>query len=488
MSVDSGHSVFTVADVLALDQLRDAEVSVAAAAHRLGNRVEWVHVFETPAVTGVLRGGEFLLTTGIALGGMAPAEVDALIGSCAAAGAAGIGLEPSHAHPDALTAACRTHELPLLVFGQPVRFVDITRVVHERLVSGELATLRRAVSLQAQLREAARRGLGPAGLVAALGDVLEAQVLLERADRRPIATSPESGLDVEFLEALDRYRQRLPTALHSRSVAPGARLHVLPRHGDELDQLAVDEAAFLLSVALAAQPPAEDVPAAERARLLQRLAEGRAGSREEVLRRGRSVGVDLSRGTLWAVAARGPLDRLEREGYEALVDGSRALVAIPADRDPAQLGRDLIRRGGVTAVGLDARGDEPWQITEALASAKRACLVAAAAGPPVRFGGELGALDPLARDVLAGARIATRFDPGSLDLVEALVATGWSKASAAKRLGISRQRLYDRLGGLRATHGLDVDLPQTRVELSLEVWAARMSDLAAGAAPPTLTS
>jgi hypothetical protein len=324
--------------------------------------------------------------------------------------------------------------------------------------------------------------------VAALGEVLEAQVLLERADRRPIATSPESGLDVEFLEALDRYRQRLPTALHSRSVAPGARLHVLPRHGDELDQLAVDEAAFLLSVALAAQPPAEDVPAAERARLLQRLAEGRAGSREEVLRRGRSVGVDLSRGTLWAVAARGPLDRLEREGYEALVDGSRALLAIPADRDPAQLGRDLIRRGGVTAVGLDARGDEPWQITEALASATRACLVAAAAGPPVRFGGELGALDPLARDVLAGARIATRFDPGSLDLVEALVATGWSKASAAKRLGISRQRLYDRLGGLRATHGLDVDLPQTRVELSLEVWAARMSDLAAGAAPPTLTS
>jgi len=474
--------------VLALDEVRGGEVSVAAGAHRLANRVEWVHVFETPAVTGVLRGGEFLLTTGIALDGMAPAEVDALVGACAAAGAAGIGLEPSHARPDALTAACRTHELPLLVFGRPVRFVDITRVVNERLVSGELATLRRAVSLQAQLREAAREGLGPAGLVAALGDVLGAQVLLERSDRRPIATSPETGLDVEFLEALDRFRQRLPTPLHSRAVPPGARLHVLARRGDELDQLAVDEAAFLLSVALAAQPPAEDVPAAERARLLQRLAEGRAGSRDEVLRRARSVGVDLSRGTLWAVAARGPLDRLEREGYEAIVDGSRALVALPAGGDPARIGRDLIRRGGVTAVGLDARGEEPWQITEALAAAQRACLVAAAAGPPVRFGGELGALDPLARDVLAGARIATRFDPGSLDLVEALVATGWSKASAAKRLGISRQRLYDRLAALGAAHGLDVDLPQTRVELSLEVWAVRMSDLAAESAAPTLSA
>ena len=229
MAEESGHSVLTVADVLALELLRNADVSVAAAGHRLGNRVEWVHVFETPAVTGMLRGGEFLLTTGIALAAMAPVEVDALVAAVARAGAAGIGLEPSHVSPDALTAACRSHDLPLLVFGSPVRFVDITHVLNERLVSGELATLRRAVSLQAQLREAAREGLGPAGLVAALGEVLEAQVLLERADRTPIASAPEAGLDVAFLEALDRHRQRLPTALHSRPVQPGARLHVLSR-------------------------------------------------------------------------------------------------------------------------------------------------------------------------------------------------------------------------------------------------------------------
>src|SRR6476620_4008042 len=265
MAEESGHSVLTVADVLALELLRNADVSVAAAGHRLGNRVEWVHVFETPGVTGMLRGGEFLLTTGIALEAMAPAEVDALVAAVSRAGAAGIGLEPSHVSPDALTAACRSHDLPLLVFGRPVRFVDITHVLNERLVSGELATLRRAVSLQAQLREAAREGLGPAGLVTALGEVLEAQVLLERADRTPIASAPEAGLDVAFMEALDRYRQRLPTALHSRPVQPAARLHVLSRRGDELDLLAVDEAAFLLSVAAAALQTNKEVPSAGRA-------------------------------------------------------------------------------------------------------------------------------------------------------------------------------------------------------------------------------
>ena len=84
--------------------------------------------------------------------------------------------------------------------------------------------------------------------------------------------------------------------------------------------------------------------------------------------------------------------------------------------------------------------------------------------------------------MLAGERMQSRFDEAGLALVEALVATGWSKASAAKRLGIARQRLYDRLAVLARRHRLDFDLPQTRVELSLEVWAARMS---AWPEPPT---
>jgi PucR family transcriptional regulator, purine catabolism regulatory protein len=478
--LDPGQSVLTVADLLALDEFRSGEVTVAAGGHRLGNRVEWVHVFETPLVSEVLRGGEFLLTTGIGLAGMSPAQVEALVASVARSGAAGIGFEPSHAPADLLIAACRAHELPLIVFGRDVRFVDITHVVHERLVSGELLTLRRAVTLQAQLRETAREGLGPGGLVSALGEVLGAQVLFERLDRTPLATSPEDGLDVAFLDALDRHRQRLPTPLHSRPVTPGGGwLHVLSRHGDELDELAVDEAAFLLSVALAAQPPSDEVPTAERARLLQRLAEGRSGSAAEVVRRARAVGVDLSRAALWAVHGRGSLERLERLGMDALVDGPRALVAVRADLDMTAVARDLVRRGAVTAVGLDARGGEPAQLRDALAGAECACLVAAAAGPPVRAAGSLGALRAVARSVLAGERVERRFDEGSQRVLEALVATGWSKAAAARRLGISRQRLYERLAALNERHAIDVDLPQTRVELALEVWAVRMADLVA---------
>jgi PucR family transcriptional regulator, purine catabolism regulatory protein len=475
---DSGQSVLTVQDLLGLDEFRLGGVSVAAAGHRLGNRVEWVHVFETPFVAEVMRGGEFLLTTGIGLAGMSAGEVDALVAGLAAAGAAGVGFEPSHAPAAILVEPCRRHDLPLLVFGDDVRFVEITHVVHERLVAGELQTLRRAVALQAQLREAAREGLGVAGLAAALGDVLGAQVLLERADRTPIASAPEGGLDLAFMDALDRRRQRLPTPLHSRDVNPGARLHVLGRHGDELESLAVDEAAFLLSVALAAQPLRDEVPSAERARLLARLAEGRAGSAADIVRAGRSVGVDLSRATLWAFHGHAPLARLERSGVDALVDGRRALVAVRGGLDPRRLAREQVRRGGAIAVGIDTRGGEPWQVRDALAAAERACLVAAAAGPPVRLGAELGGLAAIARDALAGERLETRFDEAGLRLVEALVATGWSKAAAARRMRISRQRLYERLAAESARHSLDFDVPQTRVEVALEVWAARMGELA----------
>ena len=474
---DSGHSVLTIQDLLSLEPLQDADVTVAAGIHHLDNEVEWVHVFETPFVRDVLRGGEFLLTTGIGLAGMSPPEVDALVASLARAGAAGIGFEPSHAPPETLIDPCRHHDLPLVIFGRDVRFVDITHAVHERLVSRELGMLRRAVALQTQLRDAAREGLGPAGLVAALSDVLGAQVLLERSDRTPIASAPEGGLDVTFMDALDRYRQRLPTPLQSRLVAPSARLHLLTRAEDELDVLAVDEAALLLSVALAAQPPTDEVPSAERARLLAALAEGRAGSAQDVVRRGRSVGVDLSRATLWAVHGHGSLERLEQLGLDALVEGERALIAVRGDADVRSIVRDLVRRGRITAAGIDSRGGEPWQIKEALAAAERACLVAGAAGPVVRSGSDLGPLGLLARDVLTGDRFESRFEPAGRRTVEALVDSGWSKAAAARRLGIARQRVYERLAALSTRHNLDFDLPQTRIELALETWAVRMSEL-----------
>ena len=303
-------------------------------------------------------------------------------------------------------------------------------------------------------------------------------MLLERADRTPIASSPEDGLDVAFMDALDRHRQRLPTPLHSRPVNPAARLHVLPGRGDELDLLAVDEAAFLLSVAMAAQPPREEVPSADRARLLQRLAEGRAGSGADIVRRARSVGVDLSRATLWAFHG-------QRRARAAGADGARC-----ARRRAAGAGGRARRpRPGRAGPRPRAPRRDRGRVRHAAAASRGRCATRSRArsartssprrpGPAVRRGSELGAL---------GGHRARR--PGRRAHPAAL-----RRGGARAGRGAGRHRLVEGGGGpppgdlapgaLRADrhaarrHGVDPDLPQTRVELALEVWAVRMGELA----------
>jgi purine catabolism regulator len=57
----------TVAEILALDPLRRGAPQVVVAADRLDTPVRWVHVIELAEAAHLLRGGELVLSTGIAL-------------------------------------------------------------------------------------------------------------------------------------------------------------------------------------------------------------------------------------------------------------------------------------------------------------------------------------------------------------------------------------------------------------------------------------
>jgi sugar diacid utilization regulator len=56
-----------VGDLLGLDVVRRGSPQVVAGSSGLGARVRWVHVLELADVAHLLQGGEFVLTTGIAL-------------------------------------------------------------------------------------------------------------------------------------------------------------------------------------------------------------------------------------------------------------------------------------------------------------------------------------------------------------------------------------------------------------------------------------
>src|ERR1700749_1708759 len=90
----------TVAEVLALDAVRQGNPRVVAGAPGLARRVRWVHVTELTDVREILRGGELVLSTAIAW----PDDRESLaryVAALAALGAAGLVVELGRRYPQA---------------------------------------------------------------------------------------------------------------------------------------------------------------------------------------------------------------------------------------------------------------------------------------------------------------------------------------------------------------------------------------------------
>src|ERR1700749_3646135 len=115
----------TVAEVLALDAVRQGNPRVVAGAPGLARRVRWVHVTELTDVREILRGGELVLSPAIAW----PDDREALakfVAELAGGGAAGLGGEPGGRSPEAppkpLLLAAEKHRLPVITLGRDTRF------------------------------------------------------------------------------------------------------------------------------------------------------------------------------------------------------------------------------------------------------------------------------------------------------------------------------------------------------------------------------
>ena len=144
----------TLRDVLALDAVRAGQPVVLAALDRVDTPVRWVHAAEVSDVGRLLRGGELVLSTGIALPGSAAGLTDYVAG-LAGAGVAGLAIELGQRYigslPPALVAAAEARGIPLIVFEREVPFVAITEAVHKRIIDAQFA------ELQAARRESVER-------------------------------------------------------------------------------------------------------------------------------------------------------------------------------------------------------------------------------------------------------------------------------------------------------------------------------------------
>ncbi|WP_129668525.1 PucR family transcriptional regulator [Phytoactinopolyspora endophytica] len=207
----------TVEEVLELPAVRRGRPEVVAGASGLHRQVRWSHSAEVSDIARLLRGGDLVLTTGIAL----PADdagLAAYVEDLVVAGAAGLivelGRRWSTDLPAAMVAACDDSDLPLVAWRREVRFARATEAIGELVVDAQLSELRAAEQMHQTFTELSIAGAEPTQILAEVRRMAGCPVVLE-STRHQILRVDAGGDDLT--ELLSDWERR------SRSVAPAGR-------------------------------------------------------------------------------------------------------------------------------------------------------------------------------------------------------------------------------------------------------------------------
>src|SRR6516164_7497710 len=183
----------SLSEVLAMDVCRRGRPAVVAGADRLDTPVRWVHAMELTDVARLLRGGELVLSTGIAL----PDDerlLAAYVTELAEVGVAGLAVELGRRYagslPAALVAAARKAGLPLIAFEREVAFIEITEAVHARIIDAQLDELRASERLHEMFTELSVAGAPPEEIVRQAAALAGRPVILADLSHRVLAFSP----------------------------------------------------------------------------------------------------------------------------------------------------------------------------------------------------------------------------------------------------------------------------------------------------------
>src|SRR5580693_5544315 len=184
-------------EVLAMEVCRRGRPAVVAGHDRLDTPVRWVHAIELTDVARLLRGGELVLSTGIAL----PDDdrlLTAYVTELADVGVAGLAVELGRRYagslPGALVAAAQQAGLPLIAFEREVAFIEITEAVHARIIDAQLDELRVSERLHEMFTELSVAGASAEEIVRQAAALAGRPVILADLSHRVLACEP-AGAD-----------------------------------------------------------------------------------------------------------------------------------------------------------------------------------------------------------------------------------------------------------------------------------------------------
>jgi purine catabolism regulator len=505
----------TVEDVLALPQVQRGHPNVLAGRAGLGREVRWAHVLELSSVAGLLRGGELVLLTGVAL----PDSNDGLRRwvnelHTMAASAIVIQLGERWARlPAALVHAADRAGLPLVGLRTAVPFVDITRAVLTSVVHSSYAELEMESRVHEVLHRAALDGRTDADVVALVSGFTGSSVVLENRGHRVLAatTPPERDAEAALRDWESRSRRDgagecwVVGEVRARGRSWGRIIVQLNPQGpaSRLHRQAVERGAEAIALRRLIEVGDGDGELPARARLLVDLAHGRYRSEAEGRLRAEAAGFPMTGRTLVAVAVRDPRTPADRVVDAAVRAASVAdlplllgpdgagLVSCPpaqplqsvrawAERLRRELAAAVVGVAGPVQGLTDIRGALPDAVGAARAEAAAGGRRAVVGLPEVRV---RGLLAQLVDDSRLQAFVERELGPvlaagaaGELAALRAYLAEGRNKSAAAQSVQVSRPAFYARLG--RAATLLDADLDDAEQCLSLQL-ALLAHDMAA---------
>lgn len=522
----------TVARALELPVLRRGLPEVVAGARSLERPIRWVHAGEVPDIAALLRGGELLLTTGMGIG--AAESQRRFVADLASRGVAGLvvelGREFAGELPPTLVRAADEHELPLVELHATVQFVAVTEAIHTEIVNRDYELLRRGNELRRNFTEEMVSGEGVPAVLTTLAREIGNPVFLQTDDGRLLAHAGPPDATTEDLPGAWAEASDGAEAIGlSATVASGAgrrpgRLVALPLEAplDAFAQLAIEQAADIVALALLRSRQEDELLALGRGDLLARLADRRIAAAVAAARAAEMGFVDRRLDRLLPIAARlttgrDPAEETPRaslswsgalrdlEGELAALGAPRLLGLHPVDADMALLlvglrdGGERPRIADATAVALqraarrvgaapavavgaacdwDAVGDGLRDAVEATAVAGElpdASWHDATAIPLERLLWRLGDSEDLRRYVERVLGPVLSHDAGRkqplLPTLEALAAHGGQKTAAARALNLNRQALYARIERLERLLGLDLSESESMATIDLALRA-----------------
>jgi purine catabolism regulator len=208
--------------VLASSSVRLGSPEVLTGAARLHAEVRWVHVSEVSDVRGLLRGGELILSTGLAMNGTA-AEAVAYLEDLVEAGACGLIVELSDRFrevPEPVLAAAGRHDFPIIALHKRARFVAITEEAHMAIVAEQYMHVQYTQRVHETFTTLSLEGATAQTIVEMTASMCEATVVLEDLARRVVAYA-EHGTAASHVLADWQQRSRLaPLSDHTVVTGP----------------------------------------------------------------------------------------------------------------------------------------------------------------------------------------------------------------------------------------------------------------------------